>query len=544
MRRIRVVSALTLVSRLAGFARDAALAHFLGAREVMSAFSTAFALPNVVRGLFGEGALSAAFIPVFTEYLESGQRKAAGRFFSVMVVLVVSVLSALALVAVGSFLLLRHLTAHVPRYHLLFGVAAVVFPFVVAVCLVALLQAALNACKHFVMPALAPVLLNLFIIAGAVAGGLWLTQDVVARVYVIAGSILAAGAAEVAIQVPALRRAGLRFRPVWDLAHPALARVLRMVGPMVLALGIVEVNAGIDKLIGYVLMRPEGGADGLHLGPWTVAWPMQTGAPAVLYYAQRLYWLPLGVFGIAIGTVIFPELSAYAARKDDAGMAHVASHALRLTLFIGLPAGAGLMLVADPFIRLFFNHGQFAQAPDAVARTAIVAIVYAAGLWAFSANHILVRAFYARQDTRTPLRIAALSAGVNIVLDLALVWPLAERGLALATVIAALVQLAGLAHFLGRRFGSLPWRAIASTAVRTVLAAAVMAAAAGAAMYLALPAAGLGGRMLGLAQLIVALVAGGAVFAAAAHLLRLEELRDVVARGRGGAGPPSTVSPP
>jgi putative peptidoglycan lipid II flippase len=252
----------------------------------------------------------------------------------------------------------------------------------------------------------------------------------------------------------------------------------------------------------------------------------------------------LGVFGIAIGTVIFPELSAYAARKDDAGMAHVASHALRLTLFIGLPAGAGLMLVADPFIRLFFNHGQFAQAPDAVARTAIVAIVYAAGLWAFSANHILVRAFYARQDTRTPLRIAALSAGVNIVLDLALVWPLAERGLALATVIAALVQLAGLAHFLGRRFGSLPWRAIASTAVRTVLAAAVMAAAAGAAMYLALPAAGLGGRMLGLAQLIVALVAGGAVFAAAAHLLRLEELRDVVARGRGGAGPPSTVSPP
>ena len=534
MGRIRVVSALVLLSRLAGFARDAALAHVLGAREVMSAFSTAFALPNVVRGLFGEGALSAAFIPVFTEYLESGDRKAAGRFFSLMVVLVVSVLAAVTLVAVGVFLVLRHLTADLPRYHLLFGVAAAVFPFVIAVCLVALLQAALNACKHFVMPALAPVLLNVFIIGGAVVGGLCFSEGVAIRVYVIAAAILAAGVAEVAIQVPALRRVGLPFRPVWDLAHPALGRVLRLVGPMVLALGIIEINAAIDKLIGYVLMQPPGGGETFRLGAWTVAWPIETGAPAVLYYAQRLYWLPLGVFGVAIGTVIFPELSAFAARKDDAGMARVAGHALRLTVFVGLPAGAGLMLLAAPFLRAFFNHGQFAQAPDAVGRTAIVAVVYAAGLWAFSANHILVRAFYARQDTRTPLRIAALSAAVNIALDLVLVWPLAERGLALATVIAAVVQLAALARALARRFGGLPWRAIGSTAVRTLAASAAMAAVAGALVYLALPATGLAGRPLALGQLAAGLVAGAAAFAATARLLRLEELRDVFSRGKAG----------
>ena len=543
LKHVRQVSGLTLVSRLAGFARDAVLAHFLGAGQVMSAYATAFALPNAMRNLFGEGALSAAFIPVFTQYAESGDRKAASRFMSLVIVLLVTTLSALTLVVVGVLMLLRYLSEETPQYHLLFGLAAVMFPFAIFVCLVALLQAALNACRHFVVPALAPIVLNLFIIAAAVAGGLWVTEDAVRRAYLIAGAILAAGAVEVAIQVPALRRAGLTFRPAWDLAHPALRRVLTLIVPMALAIGVIEINANMDKLVGYVLMRPEGGAETFRLGALQVAYPMKTGAPAILYYAQRLYWLPLGVFGIALSTVMFPEFSRYALRQDLAGLARGASHAMRLALFVGVPAGAGIVLICEPFIQLFLHHGRFADpmaASDAVQRTVWAATIYATGIWAFSANHVLVRAFYARQDVRTPLRIAALSAGVNLVLDLVLVWPLAERGLALATVVAAMVQLVALVGLVNRRFAHLGWGEITRSAARTLLATAAMGAAVWAVLRWAVPLLGWTGRPLYAVQCFGGVAVGAVAFLLVARLLGMTELKDLLTR----AAPDPDAAPP
>jgi len=580
LKHLPVVSGLTLLSRLAGLARDAALAHVLGAQWVMDAYSMAFRLPNLLRQLLGEGALSAAFIPVFTGYLEKESREAANRFMSLMIVVLVTTLAALTLVGDGVLLALRwYLTEPGSKWHLIFGLSAVLFPFGIMVCLVALLQAALNCRHHFALPALAPVLLNLFIIGGAVAAGLlvsgdtvtqvlqvvfssaeWLagllvggdtaTQvlqvvfsplewlagllvggDTVTQVYLIAGFILVAGLVEIAVQVPAMKWAGLVFRPVWDLRDAGLRRVLELLGPVIIAVGVVQVNVFMDSLIANLLSPAEAGVATFSLGPWEIAYPMKIGAASVLYYGPLIYQFPLGVFGIALATVVFPVLTQYAVRKDLLGMARTASHALRLTLFVGIPAGVGIILVCEPLIRLVFNHGKFAEAPDAVARTVWVASIFSLGIWSYSANHILTRAFYAMEQIATPRRIAVMAAGLNFVCNLILVWPMAEGGLALSTVISALFQTAVLAWVLQQRCEHLEWRVIGSSALRTLLAAAVMGAAVWAAVYQAAPMVFAPGRALYATQLFGGVAIGAAVFFAAARLLGLTELGDLLRRG-------------
>ena len=372
LRHLRTVSGLTLLSRVAGLARDAALAHVIGAGEVMDAYSMAIRLPNLLRALLGEGALTAVFIPVFTDYLEKGGRAAANRFMSLMIVVLVAVLAAITLAGDGLFLVLRYLSDEGSKWHLIFGLSALLFPFGIMVCLVALLQAALNCCKHFAMPALAPVVLNLFIIAGAVTAGLWLSGDVIVQVYFISGAILLAGVAEIAIQVPAMRRVGLEFHPTWDPMDEGLA-------PRVAAAGARRLYGGpgaTQRVHGLrdrqppqpQRARPSRRSRVAGRGPFD--YPMKIGAASTLYYGPLIYNFPLGVFGIALATVIFPVLARYAVRKDLAGMTRTASQGLRLTLFIGIPSGVGIILVCEPLIRLMFNHGRFADSPDAVPRTA------------------------------------------------------------------------------------------------------------------------------------------------------------------------------
>jgi len=534
LRHFRTVSGLTLASRVLGLARDAALAHVLGAGMFMDAYSQAFQMPNLLRRLFGEGALSAAFIPVFTDYLERGDRRAANRFMSLMIVLLVTVLAAVTLLVVGVLLVARHCTEDLPKWHLIFGLAAVMFPFAVTICLVALLQAALNCVRHFALPALAPILLNIFIIGGAVAAGLMLADEPVAQVYLIGATIVLAGILQVVLQVPALIRKGLAFRPAWDPRHPGLRRVLRLMGPMVLAIGIIQINAFMDSTIANIFSPYAEGEDTFALAGRTVAFPMETGAAAMLYFGQRLYNFPLGVFAIALATVIFPELSRRAHRGDTDGLGRVASHGLRLTVFIAVPAAAGLMLVCEPLLRLWLEHGRFADQPEAVLRAAWVTRAYAMGIWAYSANHMLVRAFYASEDTRTPLKIALAAAVANFALNLALIWPLAETGLALATAVSAVGQFAVLGALVSRRLAHVAWREVLATAGRTLLATAAMTAAAAGALYGLAPAIGWTGRAGAALELGLGTGAGVAVFIAAAWAMRMPELRDLLSRRSDG----------
>jgi len=608
LKHFRQVSGLTVLSRLAGLARDAALAHVLGAGPVMDAYAMAFRMPNLLRQLLGEGALTAAFVPVFTDYLEKGGPKAASRLMSLLAVALVTALAAITLIVDGVLLVLRYVTETGTKWHLIFGLAAVLFPFAIFVCLVALLQAALNCCRHFVMPALAPVLLNLFIIGGAVAAGLWVAGDPQTQAFVIAGAILVAGLVEIAVQLPAMRRVGLEFRPLWDPRDAGLRRVVGLLGPVILAVGVIQINVFMDSLIANVLSpnvsadapalpgrslpavagpaadlsaeaqlvrhSPQGDGgrakadafeaapESFALGPWRVPYPMKTGAASVLYYGPLIYQFPLGVFGIGLATVIFPVLTRYAVRKDLAGMARTASHALRLTLFIGLPAGLGIILLCEPLIRLVFDHGKFHEMPDAVERTARVASLYALGLWSYSANHILVRAFYAMENIRTPRRIAMLAAGLNFVCNLILVWPMAEGGLALATALSAVFQTVVLARILGRRSAGpatagklrpvrhgdspvasgagLDWHGVAASAARTLLATAVMGAAVWAVIQWAVPLLSLTGRPLYAVQCFGGVAVGAVAFIAVARFLGMTELADLLTR----AAPDPDDAPP
>jgi putative peptidoglycan lipid II flippase len=553
LRKLSTVSGLTLVSRLAGLARDAALAHVLGSKEIMDSYAMAIRLPNLLRQLLGEGALTAAFIPVFTGYLEKGGRAAANRFMSLMIVVLITALAAITLTGDGLFLLLRYLSDEGSKWHLIFGLSAVLFPFGIMVCLVALLQAALNCRDHFAMPALAPVILNLFIIGGAILAGRAATGDTITQVYLIAGFILLAGIAEIAVQIPAMRRVGLDFHPVWDLKDTGLRRVWQLLGPVVIAVGVVQLNVYMDSLIANLLSPTEEGVTSFMLGPWEIAYPMKIGAASALYYGPLIYQFPLGVFGIALATVIFPVMTRYAVRRDLAGMARTASHALRLTLFAGIPAGVGIILVCEPLIRLMFNHGKFAESPDAVSRTVWVASLFSLGIWAYSANHILIRAFYAMEHIQTPRRVAMMAAGVNFGCNMILVWPMAEGGLALSTVLSAVLQTAVLSRLLSRECDHFAWREIGTSALRTLAATAAMGLATWAVVYRLIPLAPQGitwvterismepagwlrpilmleGRWLFVAQLAGGIAVGGAVFVAAAWLMGMGELKDLMGR--------------
>jgi putative peptidoglycan lipid II flippase len=530
LKHLRTVSSLTLLSRFAGLARDAALAHVIGAGAVMDAYSMAFRLPNLLRALLGEGALTAAFVPVFTGYLEKGGPKAASRFMSLLVVVLVTALAAITLAGDGVFVLLRYLSDEGSKWHLIFGLSALLFPFGIMVCLVALLQAALNCRDHFAMPALAPVVLNLFIIAGAIVAGTAFFGDPVAQVYFISGVILAAGLVEIIIQVPAMRRVGLEFHAAWDLRDEGLRRVWKLLGPVVFAVGVVQLNVYMDSVLANILSPSEAGVTSFTVAGYTIDYPMKIGAASTMYYGPLIYNFPLGVFGIALATVIFPVLTRYAVRKDLAGMARTASHGLRLTLFVGIPAGVGIILLCEPLIRLMFNHGRFADSPDAVARTTWVASLFALGIWSYSANHILIRAFYAMEQIRTPRTVAVLAAALNFLCNITLVWFLAEGGLAISTVVSAIFQTAVLAALLRRRAVALEWRSIGASAAKTLAATIIMGIATWVVVYWAAPLVPWTGRPLWAVQLAGGVLVGGAVFALAARLMGMKELRDLISR--------------
>jgi len=286
----------------------------------------------------------------------------------------------------------------------------------------------------------------------------------------------------------------------------------------------------MDATIANVFSPYAEGAETFTLAGRTVAFPMKMGAAAMLYFGQRLYNFPLGVFAIALATVIFPELSRRAHRGDTEGLGRVASHGLRLVVFIAVPSAVGLMLVCEPLLSLWLEHGRFADRPEAVLRAAWVTRAYALGIWAYSANHMLLRAFYAGEDTRTPLKVAMAAAVANLGLNLALIWPLAETGLALATAASAVGQFAVLGALVSRRLAHVAWREVLATAGRTLLATAAMAAAAAGAVYGLAPAIGWTGRAAAALELGLGVGAGVAVFAAAAWAIGMPELGDLVRR--------------
>jgi putative peptidoglycan lipid II flippase len=453
------VTLLTLASRITGLVRDATLSRIFGAGELMSAFFFAFMIPNLFRRLFGEGALAAAFLPAYAKLNESDP-EVARRLASLTIARLTVLLGAITLI---SELVLFMLSARTGHQNVAIWLTMVMLPYMPMVCLVAILGAMLQVHHRFGPTAAAPIILNLAIVVTAV-GAPWVVAAAgdperrVVHVGIVAASVLVAGAIQVAWSMAALR-CERWWRKDTNEAREHFGKVLRLAGPMIVGLGVLQLNTFFD---GLIASYPATVGDTIFGTPY----PLDVGAMAVVSYAQRLYQFPLGVFGIAVATAIFPLLARQAGASHagpDAlgrsGSSSEPSHTdpfsatirrgLRLVVFIGIPASAGLVLVRDELTAVILQGGEFT--PADTGRVGFVLLGYAPAIWAYSMVHVLTRAYYAKDDSKTPVRIALGVVGLNLALNCTLIWtPLKEAGLAWSTAICSFVQV-GLLLWLVRK---------------------------------------------------------------------------------------------
>lgn len=472
----RTTSLGTLASRVLGMVRDMATATLLGMSGggVMDAFVVAFRIPNLFRRLFGEGALTASYLPVLAAQIEEDPRQA-WKLLSVMLTLLAGFLAVVVLLgevllAVGWLAL-----ADDPRTSLLLGLAAVMLPYALLICLVAQVAATLHAFSHFAAPALAPSLMNICWLIGAWLVAPYFAPNRAAQAYVLAVAVLIAGFLQLAVQWPVLRRYGFAFDFDWPAAQPAVVKILRATIPMLFGLAVTQINTLADSLIAWLLAATPQSGPTFDLAGWEIAYPMQQGAAGAVYYGERLYQFPMGILGIAVATAIFPLLSRHAARGDRNLLGEDLSLGLRLVICLGAPAGVGLMILAEPLARLLFERGQFSA--DDTARTARMISAYALAVWAYCAMPVIVRGYYALGDRITPLRVGTLAVAVNLGVNLSLIWWWAEVGLALGTAMAAMFQAIALVLLFSNRMTPIAWRPLAKTVLRSALATSIMAAA-------------------------------------------------------------------
>lgn len=513
---VRVVSGLTLISRIAGMARDLIHARLMGDSVIGSAFMAAWAIPNLFRRLFGEGALAAAFIPEYAQ-LSKHDPETADRFATVTVAWLALVTGALT---VGGELLLLALLAGSddPARDLSFRLIMVMLPFMPLVCIAAIVGGMLQTHGRFGPTAAAPIILNTMVIGAALPFYLAEDPDRIRAAYWIGGAAVFAGLVQLVWSVWALRGVARWKRGFADAREPT-RRLLRRFVPVVIGMGTLQLNAFLDTVIA---MWP------VWVGP-TVAgydYPLDESSNSILAFTQRLYQFPLGVFGIAVATAIFPLLSRHA--DEPHHFLTTLRRGLRLSFFIGMPATVGLMLVRGDLTYVMYGGGGSAFSDEGTARAALVLLGYAPGVWAYSLNHVATRAFYAAGDTRTPMRVALWMVGLNLALNLTLIWPLGEAGLAWSTSISATLQLVLLTR-LSRTLTHEP--AIdAPTRNGMAMTLAATLAMAGAVLLSRLampePAAWSGS----LARLAVSVLIGGAVFMLLAWRLRVHELRWLFAR--------------
>jgi putative peptidoglycan lipid II flippase len=449
-----VVSGATLLSRILGFIRDMVIANVYGAAMATDAFFVAFRIPNLLRRLVGEGSLTAAFIPVFTEYLETEKKQEAWDLANSLITTLIIFLAGIALLGIvfAPFIIMIIAPGFhdpVDKYRLTVHLTRVMFPYIFFIGLTVMAMGILNSLKHFAMPALAPTLLNISMILSA----LYLSSYTENPVLALAYGVLLGGAAQLLVQIPFLWKKGLRYRFRLNFAHPGVKKVGLLMVPSVIGLAAAELNTFVDTLLASLL---------------------QEGSVSFLYYGNRLVQFPLGLFGVAMGIAVLPLFSIASAKRDIEELKETLSFALRLVFFLTIPATVGLIVLRVPIINVLFQRGEFFL--SATYNTAIALLYYSFGLFAFAGVKIVVPAFYSLKDTKTPVKIGAFSMLFNIVLSLILMIPLKHGGLALATSLASILNLYLLLLVLRRRLGPLGLRKIIRSFFKSFLATLVMGA--------------------------------------------------------------------
>jgi putative peptidoglycan lipid II flippase len=516
-----IFSIATGLSRIAGLAREIIASSYFATSGAFSAFTLAFQVPNLLRSLFADAALSAAFVPVFTELLEHKQRKEAYRLASTLFFLIVAVLGTLTVLfiviapTVMPWFTGDEFTEELDQ--LTGGLTQVMFPIVVLLGINGLLVGILNAYDHFTIPALSPVVWNLVIIAFLVGAREWFGED--EQLYAYAVGVVVGTVVQLLMAIPVLRRLGFKLELRFDIRDDRVKRVLILMLPVTIGLGLINFNLIINSVLGSLVSEQ---------------------APRAIDAAFRIYMLPQGLFSVAIATVLFPALSRLAARDDRDGLRSLNATGTRQVFLMLVPAAAFTLALSEPITRLVYEHGEFG--PDDTELVASALFWFSFSLPFSGANLLLTRTFFSLQQPWTPTRIAVGSLLINAVVSVALYDPLGIPGIVLGTVVSTAattgLQAYALRHELAGRL----------EAGRTAMALARMTVAAallGAVAY---------GVHRGLEELLgtsvaaqavavgVALAAGVAAYAAAVLALRVEEaryLRGLVAsrvqarRGRG-----------
>lgn len=514
VRALGGIASATLVSRLLGFVRDMVVARTFGAGSVTDAFFVAFRIPNILRRLLAEGALSTAMIPVFTEYASIRDRSELVRMLravlglALLALTVTSVLGVLGAPSIVS-VIAPGFTSDPLQTSLTVFLTRVMFPYLLLVGLAAMATGVLNTHERFFAGAIGPAVLNL----GMIGAVLLLARHLEPPILSLAIGVLIGGVGQLLVQLPGLSACGLLVGPSSELRHPAIARISRLLLPAVFGLAAVQVMVFVNTLLASLL-------------------PL--GSISYLYYADRVMEFPLGVFGIALASASLPVMSRQAATRDHRALADTLNFAVRLALYVSLPATVGLVMLRTPIVRVLFERGRFG--PAETSATADALAWYAVGLAAFAGSRIVAQSFYALGEAGTAVRWGIVSIAANVVAAMALMGPLGHAGLAGASSVGAYVNLVALLVVARRRLGRLGGRALVSSAGRTALASLPLAGACGLALALwpAQPP-----FALDVAWLTATIVVSGACFWVASVALGMSErsvLLRLYARRSGATG--------
>ncbi len=447
------VGGLTGISRILGFVRDLMIAAVLGAGAAADAFFVSFKLANLLRRLFAEGAFNAAFVPLFAKAHEGEGDEAARRFAEEALAVMTTVLLVVVLLALLAMpWLVRGLApgfeVEGERYGLAVELSRITFPYLMFISLAALFSGILNAIGRFAHAAFAPIILNLVLITTLLLASL----HPLTPAHSLAWGVFVAGILQLAWVAMAAKRNGMGLRLRLPRLTPRLKRLFKLMLPGAIGSGVYQINLVIDTLFASTL---------------------PVGAVSYLFYADRLNQLPLGIIGIAIGTVILPLLARQLRGGQDNAANHTQNRAIEMGLLLTLPAAAALIVLAEPIIRVLFERGAFG--PEATAATAAALLAFSLGLPAYVLIKVLVPAFFAREDTATPVKVAAVCLVANVGLILLLIGPLAHVGIALATALANALNVTFLALILHRRGYLRMDEKLKRTLPRIMLATVVMA---------------------------------------------------------------------
>lgn len=536
IKHANLMSMLTMLSRVFGMIRDKTWAIFIPQTSPeMGAFAMGFQWANLFRRIFGEGALTAIFVPTYTRILKENGKAAADRLASATCSLLVIILGSLTVIGecITIPIALNSNVTFLNR--LACAMIAIQLPYCVMVCLVAIMSAIATVHEKFRAQSLSPIILNVMTTVGA-AVPVWIFTSgypLHKRVFWVAGSVLAAGVLQIWQMLPTLKSADVHLRLLVSAKVDGIGEIAKAMLPMIIGLSAVQVNTALDMQFAWFLSPDGHGSmtDFNLLGWLTIHTPLQSGAAGVLFVAQRLYLLPVGIFGVSMATALFPPLSLAAAKNDKPEIKRLMLSGLRKTLFLSLPMSVGMILIAKPLIALLYS-------PNVVERAYWASVFYFLGIWAFEAQMVILRVFYALKDTITPMKVAVSVIALSIVSNLCSVWFLHEGSFGFATTVSATTQCAILLVILRNRIGRIGLTSLGKNIAKGLLATAIMSAAGLALIWLldhltffAVKGHAHTWRMI-LIYLPLMVIVCSITYAASAIALRMPELGDVPVVGR------------